>query len=242
METLTISAEAADEISGVRPEHGIMSVAEPGPAVEDCAALTYRAPAGSGPGGGRPGIGDEIEREIVEIHHSDASRLYRYALTLTHHHESAQDAVQETFLRYYIVRGEGQRFRNPQAWLCRVLRNHVLDGLRMARTQNEVGIAGLRHLPDGGQDPEGDCRRGEMARRVSTSLAPRELACVRLRAQGLRYEEIAEALAVRSGTVGAMLARAHKKIRQSLQRAGYLTDSAAESWRAPEPDETPAAS
>jgi RNA polymerase sigma-70 factor (ECF subfamily) len=235
--TLTISAEAADAISGVHPDQGIVSVGEPSPAVEDRSAFPGSARAGVW-----PADEGEMKREIAEIHDADASRLYRYALTLTHHHENAEDAVQETFLRYYIARGEGRRFRNPGAWLCRVLRNHVLDGLRMARTQQEVGIAGARQLPDGSQDPEGDCRRDEMAHRVSTSLAPREMECVRLRAEGLRYEEIAEALAVQSGTVGAMLTRAHRKIRQSLRRAGYLADNANESWRASRAEEKPAAS
>jgi DNA-directed RNA polymerase specialized sigma24 family protein len=49
-------------------------------------------------------------------------------------------------------------------------------------------------------------------------LAPRELECVRLRAEGLNDAEIAEVLSIRSGTVGALLSRALGKCRALLDR------------------------
>jgi len=39
--------------------------------------------------------------------------------------------------------------------------------------------------------------------------------CVRLRIEDLRYEEIASVLGLSAGTVGALLARAHGKIRKA---------------------------
>jgi DNA-directed RNA polymerase specialized sigma24 family protein len=39
--------------------------------------------------------------------------------------------------------------------------------------------------------------------------------CVRLRSEDLTYEEIAEVLGLHVGTVGALLARAHEKVRKS---------------------------
>jgi RNA polymerase sigma-70 factor (ECF subfamily) len=190
-------------MSGVDPDDGSMWNADAKPAAETRAN------------------GEDIERELAFVYQAEAPRLYRYALALTRHHEAAQDAVQEIFLRYYVACSEGQHFQNPRAWLFRVLRNHVYDGLRTIRTNQEVGIDGLRQSPDLAHDPEEDYRRHEMVRRLSKALTARELDCVRLRAEGLDYQEIAEVLSVRPGTVGAMLARAHKKIRRSLRHAGY---------------------
>ncbi|MBZ5580075.1 MAG: LuxR C-terminal-related transcriptional regulator, partial [Acidobacteriia bacterium] len=59
--------------------------------------------------------------------------------------------------------------------------------------------------------------RSEMARDLAALLTEREFACLRLRAEGLDYAEIASALGIRSGTVGALLARAQKKIRHSAE-------------------------
>jgi DNA-directed RNA polymerase specialized sigma24 family protein len=59
--------------------------------------------------------------------------------------------------------------------------------------------------------------------------------CVRLRAEDLRYEEIAVVLGLHSGTVGALLARAHGKIRKAVsggaRKAGDLGPAALEEKR-----------
>jgi DNA-directed RNA polymerase specialized sigma24 family protein len=47
-------------------------------------------------------------------------------------------------------------------------------------------------------------------------LSAREMECVRLRTEDLSYEEIAAVLGLQSGTVGALLARAHGKMRKAV--------------------------
>jgi RNA polymerase sigma-70 factor (ECF subfamily) len=127
-------------------------------------------------------------------------------------------------LRYFIARTEGQRFANTKAWLYRVLRNHVIDIMRADERRAEVDIDAIRESPDARQDLQAQVHDREALRQLSVTLAPRELECVRLRAEGLRYEEIADLLDVRSGTVAAMLARAHSKIRRHLSKAGYVSE------------------
>jgi RNA polymerase sigma-70 factor (ECF subfamily) len=147
--------------------------------------------------------------------------MLRYAARVVRNHEAAQDAVQEAFLRFFIARTAGQQIRQPKAWLFRVLHNHVLDQER-AGSRNEVGLDSLSNTAGSGHDPETDYRRVEaLERTLETALSPREVECVRLRAEGLQYDEIAEVLGMRSGTVGALLTRAHKKMRRAAGEAGY---------------------
>jgi DNA-directed RNA polymerase specialized sigma24 family protein len=49
-------------------------------------------------------------------------------------------------------------------------------------------------------------------------LAPREFECLRLRTEGLDYIEIAAAMSIRPGTVGALLHRVGQKMRRMLRR------------------------
>jgi DNA-binding CsgD family transcriptional regulator len=66
-----------------------------------------------------------------------------------------------------------------------------------------------------------------MSRRYWGLLSPRELECFRLRAEGLRYQEIAEVMVLRAGTVGALLARVQRKIREeneASQRAAVFVE------------------
>jgi len=163
-----------------------------------------------------------MEQEMSALYKLHAPGLLRYACSMINDNGGAQDALQEIFLRYFVARSEGQQFLDPKAWLYRVLRNHLLDTLKSSSVKNEIAIDKIDDPRDGANDPERHYHRAEMARDLARALAPRELECVRLRAEGLSYDEIAEVLDLRQGTVGATLARAHKKVRRAL---GYAEES-----------------
>ena len=162
--------------------------------------------------------GDALEAEVAQVYADNAVGLFRYAAVTVRNREGAQDAVQEAFLRYFVVRSQGQRILNQKAWLYRVLRNYLLDSLKSSSFKNEIAIDEMRQVPDRQQDPEVSYRHQELARRMLGLLAPRELECLRLRNEGFGYEEIAGILSVRSGTVAALLSRGQKKIRKALEQ------------------------
>ena len=167
-----------------------------------------------------------MEQEMSALYKLHAPGLLRYAFNMINDTGGAQDALQEIFLRYFMARSEGQQFADPKAWLYRVLRNHLLDTLKSSSVKNEIAIDKIEDPADDCSDPERRYHRAEMARDLARVLAPRELECVRLRAEGLSYEEIAQVLDLRQGTVGATLARAHKKVRRALGYAEEGTERA----------------
>lgn len=160
---------------------------------------------------------NDLEQELAELYTQYAPGLLRYARMIIDDTCGAQDAVQETFLSYFVARTNGRELIGlPKAWLFRVLRNYLLDTLRSSRVKNEVAMDGIADSPDRSNDPERQYQRAEIARGLSKTLAPRELECVSLRAEGLSYDEIAQIMDLRQGTVGATLARAHLKMRRVL--------------------------
>jgi RNA polymerase sigma-70 factor, ECF subfamily len=169
-----------------------------------------------------------MEQEMSALYTLHAPGLLRYACSMINDTGGAQDALQEIFLRYFVARSEGQQFLDAKAWLYRVLRNHLLDTLKSSSVKNEIAIDKIDDPRDGVNDPERHYHRAEMARDLARALAPRELECVRLRAEGLSYDEIAQVLDLRQGTVGATLARAHKKVRRAL---GYAEENKERSLR-----------
>jgi RNA polymerase sigma-70 factor (ECF subfamily) len=94
-----------------------------------------------------------IEREIHDIYAKEAPSMLRYAFAVAGTREAAQDAVQEAFLRFFVVWSAGQEIRCPKAWLFRVLHNHALDQKR-AGSRHEIGLDSLRNTPGPGHDPE----------------------------------------------------------------------------------------
>jgi RNA polymerase sigma-70 factor (ECF subfamily) len=157
------------------------------------------------------------ESEVVQLHEQHSASLFRYASSLADCPETARDAVQEAFLRFFVERSYGREIANPRAWLYQVLRNYISDRTNAASSQREVGGENVDAMVDGGQNPETLAQRSQIAREIAASLSARELECLQLRTEGLSYSEIGIALDLRTGTVGALLSRVHEKIRR---RAG----------------------
>ncbi|MGA2772072.1 MAG: sigma-70 family RNA polymerase sigma factor [Bryobacteraceae bacterium] len=158
---------------------------------------------------------NQIESEVVSLYQEHAAALLRHAASMARSHE-ASDAVQEAFLRYFVERTYGRVIGHPRAWLHEVLRNYLLDRLKTLESRREMVSEDLDDLPDAREDPEQRLARREITRHFAAALTERELDCLRRRGAGLRYLEIA-AMGIRQGTVGALLAHAHRKLEQATE-------------------------
>lgn len=141
--------------------------------------------------------------------------LMRYAWTLTGDGWLAQDAVQECFLRYFALRRQGQAIDKPRAWLMAVLRNYLLDARRKRGPAENAALEAAAGRPDPLQDPYGSLRGLELEQVLAKQLSARERDCLQLKLQGMKQSEIASALGLRNGTVGVLLSRASRKLREA---------------------------
>lgn len=155
----------------------------------------------------------DLEQEVAAIHERHAVELLTYASSIVRDTDSALDAVQEAFLRYFVERSYGRAIQNPRAWLYRVVHNHLMDRRDKAATKYEVYSADVRNMPDRTPGPEAALGQVQAAKAITGLLTPREMECLRLRAEGLAYDQIAAALGVLAGTVSSLLTRAHNKLR-----------------------------
>ncbi len=169
-------------------------------------------------------LGGELEAEVVGLYRDCCACLYRYGLTLTPDRGLVQDAIQECFLRYFLVRKGGQSIENPKAWLFRVLRNHVLDILKSLDCRSRATLDEVAGLADQHKDLEDGLRHVDLTRSLNLCLTDHEAECLGLRVEGLSYIEIASALGVQQGTVSALLGRARKKVRAVLDRGKEIQD------------------
>jgi len=162
-----------------------------------------------------PGDAENLKQQLSELYREMAPQLFRYGVLLTRNPSIAQDAVQETFLKYYVQRQQGE-VQAERAWLFRVLRNYVLDQQKSLGTKLSVGLEEARSYPDKGYSPEKVFAQSEAMKLALQVLSPRELQCLQLRTEGFTYKEIAEILDIEPGTVGALLARSSDKIRKAF--------------------------
>jgi RNA polymerase sigma-70 factor (ECF subfamily) len=155
----------------------------------------------------------DLEQEVVRNYELYAAALLRYGRSLAPNEDGAKDAVQETFLRYFMERRYGRQIANPRAWLYLVLRNFLFERFKKEQ-KYETAVESLDHVPDHQENPEGRLYREALARELTDALTERERECLRLRMNGLGYAEIAEVLGICAGTVGALLTRAQGKMRR----------------------------
>jgi RNA polymerase sigma-70 factor (ECF subfamily) len=162
--------------------------------------------------------GRTLEEEVVELFDSFREPLLRYLASFGLPLADGEEIVQEVFLSLFqhLRRGGGRT--NLRGWLFRVAHNLGLK--RRSRTPR--GSNALRELmPDPAPGPEEQFFTGETERRVQAvlrALPDRDRRCLTLRAEGLRYREIAETLAMSLGAVSLSLARSLARIARAAGR------------------------
>jgi RNA polymerase sigma-70 factor (ECF subfamily) len=160
---------------------------------------------------------EKAQEGTVQAYREYAAELLGRMHSLTRDSALAQDAVQETFLRFFIALAQGEEVLNVRAWLHRVAHNYVCDIARSAQVRTAVSLGQSEVERIQGQTASSFTDWAEAAQKL---LAPREWQCVQLRAEGFDYTEIAVALAIRPGTVGALLHRATRKLGSMLLKKG----------------------
>jgi RNA polymerase sigma-70 factor (ECF subfamily) len=130
----------------------------------------------------------------------------------------ADDVVQETFVALFQHLRKGGSRENLRGWVMQVgyrlaLRHRRGEG-RRGRWQGPWDAEAVG-VPDPAVGPEAACVAREdqlRLRAVLKALPERDRHCVRLRAEGLRYREIADVLGVSLGAVAKSLTRAHGRL------------------------------
>lgn len=170
---------------------------------------------------GKPENSADMAR--LALQHLDG--LYSFAMTLTHDPTTAEDLVQDTWLR--AVRHAHQFAPGTQckAWLFTILRNLWLNQVRRENHGprfEELDEEREQSLEDGiNLDPQVLYLREETRTTVRQALSRmpweyREIVVLR-DMEDFSYREIAEMLDCPIGTVMSRLARARRKLRELLE-------------------------
>ena len=171
----------------------------------------------------RPGTEADLGRtdpegEVMRLFDEFRAPLLRYGLSLGVSVHDAEEVVQETFLALFQYLRQGRPRGNLRGWLFRVTHNLALKrsyASRAARDCTEQGEWTQAEPADPAPTPEEQIC--EMQRRrhllaVVAALPQTDQSCLRLRAEGLRYREIAAVLGISLGAVSISLARSFARL------------------------------
>jgi RNA polymerase sigma-70 factor (ECF subfamily) len=149
--------------------------------------------------------------------------VFRYLMRKTHNTGRAEDLTQETFLRLCRHLLDNKPLQNPKAWLFTVANNLVIDFARSDGNAIDLDERNWREIEESRSaiesDPESLLIQNERLNRLKMAvlnLTQLQRECLHLRAEGLRYREIAELLAISISTVADAVRRATVKLAREV--------------------------
>lgn len=167
-----------------------------------------------------------LSADDVDRFEASRPRLQAIAYRLLGSASEAEDAVQDTFLRWQAA--DVGRIEVPEAWLTKVLTNLCLNQLTSARARRETYVGQWLPEPLLAGDPMlGPAATAEQRESVSYAvlvlmerLSPNERAVYVLReAFGYRHREIAEILDLTEASCQQILHRAKKHVADGRTRS-----------------------
>ncbi|MCI0423748.1 MAG: sigma-70 family RNA polymerase sigma factor [Acidobacteria bacterium] len=165
----------------------------------------------------------KLEQKVAELFERFRDSVYHYVIGIVSNPAEAEEVTQEAFLRLYCCLLKGVAIDNCRAWIFRVAHNLAIDFHRKSGPGEPMDSAiwddACAHNPDPRPDPEQDLlnhERQQQFRAAVSRLSPQERHCLDLRAEGLRYREIAEVLGLPLSAVENSMERIVKKIRKQI--------------------------
>jgi len=163
-----------------------------------------------------------LRRMVLDLYDRDHLGLRRYVGFLGIDPETAQELVQESFLRVHQHLLSGGDRSNLRAWLYRVAHNLVRNAQTSARTNRTEYLPDLgasAEIRDEAMSAEDEMLATERNARFKAALEQLSAAqrdCLALRTRGLKYREIAEVLNLSVSTVGEHVQRGLETIKELI--------------------------
>jgi RNA polymerase sigma-70 factor (ECF subfamily) len=163
-----------------------------------------------------------LEEEVVSLFEQLRTPVLRYVLSLRIPVSDAEEIVQEVFFSLFQHLRQDKSRANLQGWVFRVAHNLALKQRTRSRRQAEhfSYLPSLSEVPGelepGPEERMNGIERQQRLLAVVRVLPEQDQYCLSLRAEGLRYREIAEVLGISLGSVANSLERSLLR----LTRAG----------------------
>ncbi len=166
-----------------------------------------------------------LQQEVIDLFDELRNRLLRYLFSFGLAVPDCEEILQETFLALFQHLQRGKSRVSLRGWLFRVAHNLALKrrmrsrrdfhGLSDSITTAEATVADPRPSPE---DQFSSTQNQERMKAVLAALPDLDRRCLFLRAEGLRYREIAGVLDMSLGAVSLSLGRSMARVARAIQR------------------------
>lgn len=159
-----------------------------------------------------------VEEELLQLYGQFRPRLLRYSISLGLKMQDAEDVLHEAFLALFHHLKSGKSRDNLTGWIFRVTHHLALKRRIRYRREDFGKTEGWDGVLSDAPNPEEDflfTERQMRLRRVFDALPEIDRLCLQLRAEGLKYREIADVLGISLGGIANSLGRSLERLRRS---------------------------
>lgn len=161
---------------------------------------------------------DSALNELVERHHAGA---YRVALSLVKDEDTAQDVVQEAFLKAFRALNTFRGDAAFRTWLFTITANEARGALRRGGRRREIALDDVDSLRSDEMSPADSVvvsLEAERARRMLEGLPDKQRLAVSLRIdEGLSFREIGEVIGSSEGAARVNYFHGIRRLRELMQ-------------------------
>ena len=172
----------------------------------------------------KPAPSTGLENEVVDLFDQLREPIFRYALSLGLAADDGEDILQEVFLALFRHLQLGRDRRNLRGWIFRVAHNLSLKrrfanqkAARRGEGGTEMADTAIDQAPSAEEQMVFNEKRARLGA-VLRALPEQDQRCLWLRAEGLRYREIAEVLGISLGSVSISLTRSLARMQRAEGR------------------------
>lgn len=150
--------------------------------------------------------------------------VMRYLISLGLPVQEAEDVTQEVFMALFLHLKQGKSRRSLRGWIFRVARNMAFKQMAAKGRSGEIGgldgASGETQADSAPSAEEQVLTAGRLRRLVAVfrALPEQDQSCLRLRAEGLRYREIAGVLEMSLGAVSESITRSLARLMRAEGR------------------------
>lgn len=156
-------------------------------------------------------------KELFDIF---SSKVYAFALKLTHSQSAAEEIVQEVFLKIWLNRQALRTVEHFPAWLYSITRNHAFNIIKRTAIEQRVKAQFTKGLREENFETEELIIHRDYQRILNQAidrLSPQQKMVYSLcYGDGLKYEQAARKLRISKLTVKTHMQQAIKKIKSQL--------------------------
>lgn len=167
-------------------------------------------------------LANDDEQAFAALYHKYHQKLFYFVLNFTQSQQAAEDALQEVFVKIWAERKQLPAINNFNAWIFRVTKNHVLNGLRQMARETLILAEIARDMNPGAEDTYAILSYKDVHAVLKSGmdeLPPQQKMVMELsRNEGLKYEEIGARLNISPLTVKKHAAQALQYLREKIRR------------------------